>query len=398
MNQPITMPALSDTMSNGRLVRWTKHIGDPIKKGESIAEVETDKAIMDVEAFHDGYLGGPLTAEDTQVPVGQVIGYIADSPTQSTQVSSAAAPSPPASVTSPPPAEPVSANSGTAASAVIQPSAPESSSAPERSSGARMSPYARRLAQQRAAHASPEQAAPPETHADVMRSALRQPPPASDLDAGPPYRIAWPSSVREAVANNMIKSLATPTFHVAAQLSVGALKKAATEGGISLTLLLARAAALAVKVNPLFNAAYTPGGLALRQRVDVAIAVDTPDGLIAAVLRDVAERTLAQLSTDWRGLRDRVSTRRLAPEDYQGATFYLSNLGTFPVVRSFDAVLPVGATAILCVAAAEDERVIFTLGCDHRVVAGADAARFLQSFAQLLAEPGPWGRPASASP
>ncbi|MGO9702108.1 MAG: biotin/lipoyl-containing protein, partial [Xanthobacteraceae bacterium] len=80
MSEPITMPALSDTMSNGRLVKWVKKLGDTIKKGDTIAEVETDKAVMEVEAFHDGYLAGPLAPEGTEMPVGKIIGYIADSP------------------------------------------------------------------------------------------------------------------------------------------------------------------------------------------------------------------------------------------------------------------------------------------------------------------------------
>jgi len=384
MNQPITMPALSDTMNNGRLVRWLKHIGDPIKKGEAVAEVETDKAIMDVEAFHDGYLGGPLAIEDTEAPVGQVIGYIVDSSAEAAQNSMATPDM--ASVTAD--GLPALNKPGMAASPVISPPVAHADASPvEKPSattpGARMSPYARRLAQQREMRSIAKPAAPLNTAPSLAT-------PSTDLAGGQASGIAWPSLLRESMAQNMIKSLATPTFHVAAQLSVGPLKKVLAEGALSLTLLLARAAALAVKANPLFNAAYTPEGLALRQRVDVGIAIDTPDGLIAAVLRDVAERPLAQLGTDWRTLRDRISSRRLAPQDYQGATFYLSNLGTFSVVRSFDAVLPVGATAILCVGAAENDRVIFTLGCDHRVVAGADAARFLQSFAQLLADPDPW--------
>lgn len=366
MNEPITMPALSDTMSNGRLVRWVKHIGDPIKKGDCVAEVETDKAIMDVEAFHDGYLSGPLAEENAEAPVGQIIGYIADTPSEAVQPS-AAAPLKAAVAASP---------------AAAQASPRATVAATEQKPGPRLSPYARRMARE---HQS-EAGQPVATSTIAPGQSQSQTPPA----AGPPDRIAWPSSLRESVAQNMIKGWATPTFHVTVQLSVGALKQAVAQGQISLTLLLARAAALAVKANPLFNAAYTPEGLARRERVDVGIAVDTSDGLIAAVLRDVAERPLAQLASDWRTLRDRVNSRRLLPQDYQGATFYLSNLGTFPVVRSFDAVLPVGATAILCVGAAENERVIFTLGCDHRVVAGADAARFLQSFAQLLADPGPW--------
>jgi pyruvate dehydrogenase E2 component (dihydrolipoamide acetyltransferase) len=254
------------------------------------------------------------------------------------------------------------------------------------STGVRTSPYARKLARQLGVDVS-KISGQTELHADAILDAARRSP-TPDTDGGAVASPAWPSHVRELVARNMIKSLETPTFRVVAQLPARPAMNAAQALNVSFTLMLARAGALAVKENPLFNCAYTPEGLAPRRHVNVGIAVDTPDGLIAAVLRDVAERPLAQLSTDWRSLRDRVHTRRLTLEDCNGATFYLSNLGTFPVVHSFDAVLPRGAAAILCVGSADGERTAFTLGCDHRVVAGADAARFLQSFAQLLADPG----------
>jgi pyruvate dehydrogenase E2 component (dihydrolipoamide acetyltransferase) len=377
MLQPITMPALSDTMNHGRLVRWTKNLGDAVRKGETVVEIETDKALMEAEAFHDGYLAGPLTPPDTEVPVGEVIAYIADSPAEAANGAGAMAapvaaaraatlpmPSAPNVVAVPPEAAPPRVS-------------PQPDRAPQSAHELRASPYARRLAQQLGVDLSSMGTTAGTVHADAILEAARR----------SPYRVSWPSRVRESVARNMIKSLQTPTFHVAAQLPIGAIRRAADAGQLSLTLLLARAAALAVQANPLFNAAYTPEGLAFRERVDVGIAIDTPDGLIAAVLRDVAQRPVELLAADWRDLRARVSRRRLKPGDCHSATFYLSNLGTFPVVRSFDAVLPLGAAAILCVGAAEDDRVCFTLGCDHRVVAGADAARFLQSFAQLLADP-----------
>jgi pyruvate dehydrogenase E2 component (dihydrolipoamide acetyltransferase) len=189
------------------------------------------------------------------------------------------------------------------------------------------------------------------------------------------------------MARNLSRSAGIPMFHVSAQLNVDPLRKAAGEGNISLTLLLARAAALTVTAHPLFNAAFTAEGLALRERVDVGIAVETKEGLIAPVVRDAARRSLAELADDWRDLRAKAQNRRLRPEAYRGATFYLSNLGMFPAVYEFNAVLPLGAAAILCVGASRDGRALFTLGCDHRVVAGADAARFLQSFEQILCNP-----------
>jgi len=208
------------------------------------------------------------------------------------------------------------------------------------------------------------------------------------LAAGLPDRIERASSLREAVARNMIASAAAPTFRVTAQLPLESLVRAARERQQSLTLLLARACALTIVAHPLFNAAYTPDGLARRERVDIGIAVDNGDGLITPVLRDATGRSLAELAKDWSGLREKVKSRRLAPAEYSGATFYLSDLGVFFVVEAFDSIVPIGASAILSVAASRPRGAFFTLACDHRVVFGADAARFLETLRQQLEEPG----------
>jgi pyruvate dehydrogenase E2 component (dihydrolipoamide acetyltransferase) len=382
MRHVITMPALSDTMNNGRLVKWIKKPGDPVRKGETIAEVETDKAVMEVEAFHDGFLGGPRAPEGAEMPVGQAIGYIADSHAEVDATAPAAAPEPAA-----PKQAPMTAPTERAA-------VPAPTGAPD-AVAVRASPYARRMARELGVDLAKVQPSQGGVHADAVRDATQHPPAlaaAPWLDAGPPYRLVRATPLRDAVARNMIASLATPTFRVTAQLALEALKQAAERRKISFTLLLARACAQAVQASPLFNAAYTPDGLAMRERVDIGIAVDTPDGLVAPVLRDAARRSVAELAADWRVLRDKVDRHRLMPADYQGATFYLSNLGTFPVVQSFDAVLPLGAAGILCVAASHGERTLVTLVCDHRVVAGADAARLLQRLSELVAE-----RPTSAA-
>jgi pyruvate dehydrogenase E2 component (dihydrolipoamide acetyltransferase) len=208
------------------------------------------------------------------------------------------------------------------------------------------------------------------------------------IEAGPPYRVERASSLRAAVARNMIASAAAPTFRVSAQLPLEALVSAAKEGKQSLTLLLARACALTIVAHPLFNAAYTPDGLARRERVDIGIAVDNGEGLITPVLRDAAGRSVAELAKDWSGLREKVKSRRLAPAEYSGATFYLSDLGVFSVVEAFDSIVPIGASAILSVAASRPDGAFFTLACDHRVVFGADAARFLETLRQQLKNPG----------
>jgi len=375
MKQAVTMPALSDTMSNGRLVKWLKQAGDAVKHGEAIAEVETDKAIMEVEAFHDGYLSGPLAATDAEYPVGQAIGYIAD--TRDEAITGAGSPSEPAVASTPPrvapaPAPPVFASP---AHPVIVPPPPPT----------RASPYARRLAQQLGVDLAKVGAGSDAVRAaDVVNAA--RPSPIPDLDAGPPYRIERNTSFREAVAHTMIASLATPTFRVTALLPMKKLMGVAKAQSLSLNLLLARAAALTIKEHPLFNAAYTPDGIAHRDRIDIGIAVDSPEGLITPVLHDVTERPIAELAQEWRQLVEKAANRRLTPAEYQGATFYISDLGVFPVVFAFDSIVPLGASALLSVAAARGNSAMCTLNCDHRVVFGGDAARFLQSLEKRLAD------------
>ena len=127
--------------------------------------------------------------------------------------------------------------------------------------------------------------------------------------------------------------------------------------------------------------------MARRDQVDIGIAVDDGDGLITPVLRDAAKRPMADLAVDWSRLREQAKTRRLAPADYSGATFYLSDLGVFPVVYAFDSIIPAGASAILSVAATGPQGAFFTLACDHRVVFGADAAHFLDTLAQRFKDP-----------
>lgn len=368
MAQPITMPALSDTMSNGRLVKWTKKPGDAIKKGDVIAEVETDKAVMEVEAFDDGYLSGPLTAEGTEAPVGEVIGYIAE---KREQVAGGAG-------------QPAA---GPAARPAVAPTRPAGDGKTSATSAA-ASPVSAVLAASIAAPAGGTRAhhrpGPPSATAPAPATAKA---PSLPLDAGPPYRIERTSSLREAVARNMIAGAATPTFRVTALLPIESLVTAAKAHQQSLTLLLARACARTIAAHPLFNAAYTPQGLARRERVDIGVAVDSGDGLITPVLRDAAGRSLAALAQDWSALRDKVKSRRLVPADYSGATFYLSDLGVFSVVETFDSIIPIGASAILSVAASRSHGASCTLACDHRVVFGADAARFLETLSAQLSDP-----------
>jgi len=192
MNQAITMPALSDTMNNGRLIRWAKKIGDPIKKGESIADVETDKAVMDVEAFHDGYLAGPLAAEGSELPVGATIGYIADNPGGGMAAPSA----------TPSPTGTASAQSGISGqmSTPPAPSPPPGLSAARSveaaRDGVRASPYARRLAQELGVDITRLTSEHGDVHAEAILNAVRRTT-APDLATGPPIALsAYPACAK----------------------------------------------------------------------------------------------------------------------------------------------------------------------------------------------------------
>jgi pyruvate dehydrogenase E2 component (dihydrolipoamide acetyltransferase) len=223
------------------------------------------------------------------------------------------------------------------------------------------------------------------TAAQVLAMALGARSPHPDL--GPVDHIERPSPLKAAMAENVAKSLQTPTFRVGIAVDLKPLAEAARAAQSSFTLLLARACALTLQAHPDFNDCWTVGGVARRKRIDIAIAVDTPDGLITPILRQ-ATRPVAELAADWQVLKDKVNTRRLVPTDYRGATFYLSNLGPFPEIVQFDAIVPLGATAILAVAApGADGLTRLTLSCDHRVVAGADAARMLSTLHEHLIRP-----------
>jgi len=400
MRNPITLPTLSDTMETGRLIQWLKQPGDPVNKGEVLAEVETDKAVMEVEAFHDGFLTGPVAQVEEDIPVGTVIGYISDSPqqvqqdhadvTESTSVAAKGEETKEAHNEHrvPPPAEQNVTEEEPVVFATHSASAPQAPvTLPIGWQGVRASPYARGLAHELGIDLHQVNAASDGViHApQVLSAALAGP--VADLEAGPAYRYKLFTPMHKAVANSMIATLSTPTFRVSARLPLAPLTAMAREQQQSVTLLLARACALCVHKHPHFNAVYTPHALAAREQVDVGIAVDVPGGLLTPVLRDVARRPFDELTEDWRILRDKIKRNRLAPDDYRGATFYLSNLGVFEQVTHFDAIVPLGAAAILSLGSEQDGQAEFTLSCDHRVIFGAEAARFLETLLGYLSTP-----------
>jgi pyruvate dehydrogenase E2 component (dihydrolipoamide acetyltransferase) len=392
MKKPIKMPALSDTMDKGRLVRWLKAPGDAVEKGDSLAEVETDKAATEMEAFEAGYLAGPLAAADAEYPVGTTLAWLTDevetAPSQAQERNRDQ---------QQPPAQRHEAG-GTreqrpldeAARAAAVRERPESEKAGEETElratepGREAEAPSPVVAQALAGRSLAAQRTVAKTMKETEAALVHQ------IEAGPPFEVTPQDRLRQVIAETVSFATHTPQFRISARVDLEGLRGHAQEEQRSMSVLLARACALTVKEYPLFNAAWTPEGLAQRKRVDVSIAMEAERSLLTPVLRDVADRPLKQVEDAWRALKDKIDRRRSSPDDYRGATFYLSNLGMFEGVLQFDAIVPAGAAAILAVAAPASDGTVLTLTCDHRVVFGTDAARFLATLGERLSDPQRW--------
>ncbi len=355
--RPITLPKLSATMESGHLVNWLKKPGDHV--GEAVAEVESDKAIMELEAFNSGYLIGPLAETDQDYPVGTVLTQLSDQPGETapkdasipdagTDADLHGAALPATEAAGPASAHPQEPEKAPHAEAGADAEPRETASpaempvrrVPAQHVRFRSSQYARHLAHDLRVDLAWVRPGDGETiRGQEVLAAARQDP-APNLDAGPPWHYKPLLPTHRAVADNMSATLATPTFSLSSRIPLQALKELAHERHHSLTLLLARALALSVRQHPQFNATYVPQGLAVRERVDVGIAVGVPGGLLTPVLRDAAGLALDELAQEWTRLEEKTLARTLTASDYQGATIYLSNLGMFAGVERFEAVAP----------------------------------------------------------
>jgi len=389
----IKMPQLSDTMTEGVIVSWEKPVGARVSRGDIVATVETDKAVMDVEVFRDGYLSGPIAPVDAVVPVTHPIGYLVEAPedVNDSVAGQAAAPSPAGTV-------PAGATTDAAASAMpapepdrpVAPSVSGSEPTP-RPQGYRASPLARKLAGQ--------------LHIDLDRVSGSGPDgviTAADLQRAPaPYEVPVPGngrpmkSMEKAIARAMAASISMPTFRVTSHIRLEALIGAAKQAGISVTVAIARACALAIRQHPKMNWCYQPDDrLIERTQVDIGMAVAADDGgLVVPILRNCESRELAELNSDWQDLVTRARSRHLNPEEFTGATFQISNMGMFDV-SYFDAIATPGLAAILAISSNTEQGSAFTVTADHRVINGADVARFLYSLKGLVEQPFDWMGPA----
>ena len=390
MSEPyvIKMPQLSDTMTEGVIVSWEKNIGDEIKRGDIVATVETDKAVMDVEVFRDGFLSGPIAPIDSVVPVTEAIAYLVDlkdevvageaAPAAATRAAAPAAAAASPAATSPAAAQPVPPAAGSGGAPAPRPQA------------GKASPLARRLAG--------------EVNADLDRLTGSGPGgviTAADIQRAPaPYEVPVEGngrpmkSMEKAISRAMMSSLSMPTFRVTSHIHLETLITAAKQAGVSVTVAVARACALAMQEHPKMNWCYQPDDrLVERKQVDIGMAVAADDGgLVVPVLRDCESRDLNELNNDWQDLVARARTRHLNPDEFKGSTFQISNMGMFDI-SYFDAIATPGLGAILAISSNTEKGSAFTITADHRVINGADVAKYLYSLKGLIEQPYDWMGP-----
>jgi dihydrolipoamide dehydrogenase len=387
----IKMPKLSDTMTEGTVVTWEKNIGDHVARGTVVATVETDKAIMDVEVFREGYLSGPQAPAGAVVAVGEPMAYLvaeAKEVRRGEAMAAKPAAKKPVSPREPARFEPY----GTHKPKTAIPAMPHGASPAPRPRKGGATPYARQLA---GAHGIDIETLlgsgpggiiiatdvlAPKTPPGMAKRIYQVPGPGRPMDA-----------MEKAVAHSMEYSLSMPLFRVTVSIQPDLLIAAAKKQGYSLTVMLAKAAALAIRQFPNVNAVYQhEDRIVERPQIDIGLAVETEGmGLVVPVLRDVMAKTLSQLNDEWKDLVARARVKRLKPQEYSNPTFTISNMGMLGVTH-FDAIPSPGTSAIFAIATRGPEGMPVTMTADHRIVNGADAAKFLNTFKSLVENPEPW--------
>lgn len=409
----VFMPALSSTMTEGKIVSWVKSPGDKVEKGETVVVVESDKADMDVESFYEGFLAHILVQAGETAPVGAAIAYVAETQEEITSAKilggGATVPTPPvAAVSSPvvPVAVTVSQNGSNHQQGRLV-----------------VSPRARKLAKELKVDLNNLQGSGPYGRiiaGDIEAAVGKVPQPTSPVISTIPTIPSTPpatptksvpsvvnsgqvvplTTLQNAVVRNMMSSLSVPTFHVGYTITTDGLDKLYKQiksKGVTMTALLAKAVAVTLQKHPLLNASYSEQGIVHHPQINVSVAVAMDDGgLITPVLQNADQIDIYSLSRNWKSLVDRARAKQLQPEEYSTGTFTISNLGMFGV-DTFDAILPPGQGAILAVGAGRSQVVAtgdgsfalkqqmkVNITCDHRIIYGAHAAAFLQDLAKLI--------------
>lgn len=398
------MEALSPTMEEGRLVAWKKKEGDPVEAGETLAEVETDKAVMELVARADGVLRKIVLAEGATVPVGALVGVIG-APNEDVSALVGAGEVRPRG-----PAETSTHGAQPGGSPGPTEPAAHPAEAPAAAGRVRSSPLARRLAAERGLDLSLVHGSGPAGRVvkrDVETAGQR--PAAARAPALAPAagsRDVPLSTIRKTIATRLSQSLGPiPHFFLTGEIEMERayesrqhLKTLGEEYAISFNDLVIKAVALALRQHPAVNAWFQGDHIRYHADVHVGMAVAIEDGLITPVIRFADRKGLAEISAEAKSLAERARARRLTPEEYTGATFSVSNLGMFDI-DEFTAVINPPEAGILAVGRIAQKPVVVegavvprrlmrvTMSCDHRVVDGATGARFLQTLKLMLENP-----------
>ena len=424
----VLMPKLSDAMETGKVIKWLKKEGDAVKGGDVIAEIETDKANVEIEAFGGGVLRKIMVGEGGQVPVGDMIGVIADPADDIGSVATAPSPRPAAAAPAPSAApstarpDPLPAmesyKSAPATNAVVPMSAAPAQ-APGRDGRVKASPLARKVAAQSGVDLRLLQGTGPGgriVRRDVETAAAAPRPAAAPAPSRPQFVIPQRSeaefedrplsAMRAIIAKRMPLSKApVPHFYVTSEVSMdrawalrAELNGLEGQPKVSVTDMVIKACALALLKNPGVNAQLQGQNLRVFNRAHIGIAVALDEGLITPVLRDCDVKPLAQIAVEARDLAERARGGKLRAQEFSGATFSVSNLGMYDV-EEFSAIINPPEGAILAVGSVLEKpvaeggqlrvgrRMKMTISCDHRVMDGAMGARFLQDVKRLLEEP-----------
>jgi pyruvate dehydrogenase E2 component (dihydrolipoamide acetyltransferase) len=420
----ILMPALSPTMTEGTLARWLKKEGETVKSGDVIAEIETDKATMEVEAVDEGVLGRILVADGTTgVKVNEPIAVLVE-PGEAVPAATAAAPPAP---------KPAAAPAATPAPAAAP--APAASGnghdAGERGAGGRVfaSPLARRMAKQAGIDLATLKGSGPGgriVRADIDAAqatgakpaaapvAAPAPMPVARAPAAPivaPHRLVPHNNIRRIVARRLSESKQSiPHFYVSIDVELDALlklraelnAKSPAEGPsafkLSVNDLIIKAAALTLRRVPRVNASWTDEAMVLYDDVDISVAVAIADGLITPIVRKADQKGLVAISNEMKDLAVRAKAGKLKPEEFLGGGFSISNMGMYGVTE-FAAIINPPQAGILAVAAGQPRAVVkggalaiatvmtCTLSVDHRVIDGALGAEWLAEFKRIVEDP-----------
>jgi pyruvate dehydrogenase E2 component (dihydrolipoamide acetyltransferase) len=430
----ILMPALSPTMEKGNLARWLKKEGDAVKAGDVIAEIETDKATMEYESIDDGVLAKIVVPEGTQdVPVNQLIAVLAAEGEDPKAAASAAGKTAPAAKA--PEAPKPAATSPAATPAAAPKAAPAPAQAARGANRVFASPLARRLAKDSGIEVGRVQGSGPHGRIiarDVEAAKSGKGLAAPGAMAGTPFAIQAPSddkiralfepgsydviphdNIRKVIARRLVEAkLTIPHFYLTLDCNIGKLLAAREEINaaapkdkdgkpaykISVNDFVIKALALALQQVPDANVTWTEGGMLKHKHSDIGVAVSIPGGLITPIVRHAEAKSLSVISNEMKDYAGRARARKLKPEEYQGGSSAVSNLGMYGI-KDFAAVINPPHATILAVGAGEERAIVrdgkieaawmmsVTLSTDHRAVDGALGAQMLGAFKNLIENP-----------